>query len=140
MTLVYPLLATMLCAFIDFIRIKLSFGKIQNVDKFWTISIAIFLFTVCLDLSFTYSDEITPLMVLVYLIYYLFLRLTFYSPLLNVLRGLDVFYRSTSTNSKIDQLLIKYNISPLAVLIVGFIMTFIFGFIWQTYLYKSILF
>jgi steroid 5-alpha reductase family enzyme len=135
-TLLFPVLATILCAIIDFLRIKFSYGKVENIDKFWTISIGVILFTVCLDLSFVYTDELSPLMVLVYLLYYLSVRLTFYSPLLNVLRGLDIFYRSTTTNSRIDQLLNKYNITPLAVMVIGFVLTFIFAFIWQTYIYQ----
>jgi len=136
MTLLYPLYATIICAFVDYLRIKLSFGKVENVDKFWTISIGIISFTICLDLSFLYTDELTPLMVLVYLLYYVSLRLTFYSPILNILRGLDIFYRSSTTNSRIDQLLNKYKITPLAVLLIGFFLSFVFGYIWQTYIYQ----
>jgi steroid 5-alpha reductase family enzyme len=135
MTLLYPFYAALICAFIDYVRIKLTFGKVQNIDKFWTISIGVIFFAICLDLSFLYTDELTPIMVLVYLLYFLSVRLAIYSPILNVLRGLDVFYRSTTTNSRIDQLLNKYRITPLSVLILSLIGSLIFGYIWFIYIY-----
>jgi hypothetical protein len=130
MTFIYPILAVILSAFIEFIRIKITFGKVQNVSKFVTVIIAVVLFVLCLDLSFGYYDDITPLMVLVYLLYYSFLRLLIYSPLLNVLRGLPILYRSTTTNSVIDKLLNKYQISPLMVINFALLGTLLSGYAW----------
>jgi hypothetical protein len=130
MTFLYPFFANILASFIDYLRIKLSFGKVQNVDKFWTISIAIVFFALCLDLSFSYYDEISPLKVLVYLIYFSFVRLLIYSPILNLLRGLPILYRSKTTNSKVDQFLNNYNISPLLVVNFAILGTILFGYIW----------
>lgn len=130
MTLVYPILATILAAFIDYVRIRLSYGKAENIGKFLTINIGALLFALCLGLSVGYYDLLSPLDVAVYLAYYILVRLCIYSPLLNIIRGLYIFNQSETTNSKVDQFLLRNNIPPVLVMLVSLIAALIMGFLW----------
>lgn len=130
MTLVYPIFATILAAFIDYLRIRFSYGQTQNIGKFLTVNIAALLFALCLGLSVGYYDLLSPLDVVVYLVYYVLIRLCIYSPLLNVMRGLYIFRVSRTTNSKVDQFFIRHNIPPVVVMLVALIGALIFGLVW----------
>lgn len=130
MTLVYPILATILAAFIDYVRIRLSYGKAENIGKFLSINIGALLFALCLGLSVGYYDLLSPLDVAVYLAYYILVRLCIYSPLLNIMRGLYIFKQSETTNSKVDQFLLRNNIPPVLVMLVSLIAALIMGLLW----------
>lgn len=130
MTLVYPILATILAAFIDYVRIRLSHGKAENIGKFLTINIGALLFALCLGLSVGYYDLLSLLDVAVYLAYYILVRLCIYSPLLNIMRGLYIFKQSETTNSKVDQFLLRNNIPPVLVMLVSLIAALIMGLLW----------
>ena len=128
MTLILPILATIICAFVNFLRIKATYGKVTNINKVITVSLGICFYLFCLDLSFSNSYDITPLKSVVYAAYYVCIRLAFYNPFLNLMRGLDIFYRSETTNSVIDRLLDKYGITPLFVLILSTFLSFFFAY------------
>jgi hypothetical protein len=108
MTLIYPIFAAVICAVIEFIRIMKSWG-VPNVNKLWTITIGVIFFIICLALSVGYYDNILLYHVLIYAMYFSACRGLVYDILLNTLRGLPVDYKSKSTNSKLDQMLIKFD-------------------------------
>jgi hypothetical protein len=107
LTLILPILSAILSAFIEWLRIDSKKGLVANVSKFVSINIAIILFVICLALSVDYYDEISPIDVAVYLIYYASCRGVFYDVILNILRGLDIDYVSSTTNSIIDRLFVR---------------------------------
>ena len=104
MMLIYCIFAAIISALIEGLRINLSNGKVANINKIWTYTIGFCMFGICLALSVGYYDEIWPLDVMRYAIYFASVRGVVYDPLLNVLRGLSVDYTSKSTNSIIDRL------------------------------------
>ena len=108
MTLIYPIFAAVICAVIEFIRIMKSWG-VPNVNKLWTVTIGLIFFAICLALSVGYYDNILLYHVVIYAMYFAACRGLIYDILLNTLRGLPVGYKSKSTNSKIDQMLIKFD-------------------------------
>src|SRR5688572_16619320 len=91
------IIAVILSAFIEGIRIEGVKGKVFNVKKWVSVLIGAGLFGVVL-LIFGLNKWyfILPEM--------LFLRATLYDPVLNRLRGLKWDYISTSTNSWLDRL------------------------------------
>jgi len=108
MTLIYPILFAAICAVIEFIRIMKSWG-VPNVNKLWTVTIGAVFFGLSLALSIGYYDNILLYHVVIYAMYFAACRGIIYDILLNTLRGLPIGYKSKSTNSKIDQMLIKFD-------------------------------
>lgn len=109
MTLIYPILFAAVCAVIEAARIRSTYGKVANINKLWTITIAILFFGVSLLLSVDYYDNILPYHIVIYGIYFACCRGVVYDILLNILRGLRADYKSESTNSKIDQMLDSFD-------------------------------
>jgi len=105
MTLTYPILSGIIAAFIEWVRIKLSFGRVSNVNKLWTYTIGVIFFAASLSLSVNYYDDISPLYVLCYALHFASVRGVIYDPLLNLLRGLPIDYKSKTTNSVIDAMI-----------------------------------
>ena len=105
MTLTYPILSAIIAAFIEWVRIKLSFGRVSNVNKLWTYTIGVIFFAASLSLSVNYYDDISPLYVLCYALHFASVRGVIYDPLLNLLRGLPIDYKSKTTNSVIDAMI-----------------------------------
>jgi hypothetical protein len=103
MTLIYPICAVIISALIEGLRINLSKGRVYNINKFWTYTIGFCMFGACLAFSLDYYDEVWPQDVMCYMIYFASARGVIYDPLLNVLRGLSVDYKSKTTNSIIDR-------------------------------------
>lgn len=136
MTLIYPIIAAVLSALLEGVRIKMSHGKVANINKMVTYSVGAILFAVCIDLSTDYYDNILPHHVLCYLIYFAAVRGVVYDPLLNRLRGLPIDYKSASTNSIIDRL-IGNRVNFLLLRLFYFAISIIFGFIWL-YLLRNI--
>ena len=136
LTILAPISSAILCAVIEFTRIELSFGKVANVNKLWSVTIGVIFLIVCLSLSIGYYDDVLPHHVLVYAIYFAACRGMFYDVMLNTLRGLELDYKSSTTNSKIDQFLNKYSfwMTKIIYLIIGLIS----GYIWQQLLLHSI--
>ena len=130
LSLIYPILSTILCALIEWVRIKLSFGRVQNVSKFWSVTIALLFFGVCLALSVNYYDNILPWHVFYYGMYFAGCRGLFYDPLLNSFRGLSLTYFSTLTNSRVDRL--AANLGGFwALRLISLFTSLIFGYLWQ---------
>lgn len=99
----YTILAVILSAFIESIRIRSSYGKVQNVNKVVTFTIGAALFGVCLALIYTdYYNTPEVIEVALYAIFYASVRGLLYDPLLNVWTGKQLTYVSTNTNSVID--------------------------------------
>lgn len=107
LTFVLPLIAASLSSIVEYLRIKYSHGKVKNVSKFVTVNIGVVLFIVCLALSVDYYDEIYPVDVLAYLVYYASCRGILYDITLNTLRGLNIDYVSKTTNSLIDRMFVR---------------------------------
>lgn len=136
MTLIYCIFAAIISALIEALRIKLSKSEVVNISKLWTYTIGFCMFGICLALSIDYYDEIYPLEVACYAIYFASVRGVIYDPLLNVLRGLSVDYTSKSTNSIIDRTIgSKINFWMLRGIYL--LISFIFGFIWLFLLQKA---
>jgi len=130
LSLIYPILSTILAAFIEWLRIDTKWGKVANVSKFVSVNIAVILFIFCLALSVNYYSEINPGAVLCYALYYIGCRGLFYDPLLNVFRGLSFDYFSDHTNSRIDNLM--QNLGGFwASRAISVLITTIFGYLWQ---------
>jgi hypothetical protein len=136
MTLIYCIFAAVISALIEALRIKLSKGNVFNINKFWTYTIGFGMFGVCLALSVGYYDEIMPLDVMCYAIYFASVRGVIYDPLLNVLRGLSVDYTSKSTNSIIDRV-IGNRVNFWVLRIIYLAIALISGFIWLILLRKA---
>ena len=130
LTLILPVCAAIVCALIESIRIYFSYGKTSNINKFWTINIAVVLFIVCLALSVDYYDDIMPGDVLCYLLYYIGWRGMMYDVTLNTLRGLKLDYVSKTTNSIIDRLFVTKD-SFWVIKFVYLLIVVIFGYLWQ---------
>jgi len=103
MFIVYTILAVIISAIIDWIRITLSIGKVSNINKVVTFTIGATLFGICLALIYT-DYYYTPgfFEILTYSIFYTSSRATLYDVILNLLRDKEIDYISTSTNSLID--------------------------------------
>jgi hypothetical protein len=130
MTFLLPVLSAAVCAGIDALRIKLSYGKVANINKIWTYTFGILFYGLCLALSVNYYDHVTIFAAAFYGIYFIGCRGVFYDPLLNGLRGLPIDYISSNTNSILDQIFYaKVNFYDLRILY--FIITLIGGFGWQ---------
>lgn len=136
MTLIYPIASAVICAIIEAARIFVSYGHRYNVNKVWTYTIGISFFGLSLAFSVGYYDEIWPLDVMCYMIYYASVRGVIYDPLLNVLRGLPVDYKSKTTNSKIDRV-IGNRVQFWVLRIIYLAIAIISGFIWITLLRKA---
>lgn len=99
----YTIAAIVTSALIESIRIRLSYGKVQNVNKVITFTLGAFLFGVCLALIYTdyyYTPGIIEIGL--YTLFYASVRGVLYDPLLNVWTGKKLDYVSTNTNSVID--------------------------------------
>jgi hypothetical protein len=129
-TFIAPLLSAFVCATIESIRINSSYGKVLNINKLWTVVIAVVLFVVCIDLSVNFYDDLLPHHVLVYAVYYMACRGIIYDVWLNILRGLDIDYTSKTTNSKVDRFLNEY-LSFWEIRLFYGIIALSFGFLWQ---------
>lgn len=130
LTLILPVCAAIICALIEYVRIFYSYGRLSNINKFWTINIAVVLFVVCLALSVDYYDDIMPGDVLCYLLYYIGWRGMMYDVTLNTLRGLKLDYVSNTTNSIIDRLFVTKD-TFWSIKFVYLLIVVIFGYLWQ---------
>jgi hypothetical protein len=93
----------MLSILIESIRIRISYGKVQNVNKVVSFTIGAVLFGVCLALIYTnYYYTPNPIEVGLYALFYSSVRGVLYDPLLNLWTGKELNYVSTNTNSVID--------------------------------------
>jgi hypothetical protein len=136
MTLIYPILAAIISALIEGLRINLSKGKVVNINKLWTYTIGFCMFGVCIALSVDYYDEIWPQDVFCYVVYFALVRGVIYDPLLNVLRGLSVDYKSKTTNSIIDRA-VGNRVNFWILRIIYFAFALISGIIWIYLLKKA---
>ena len=130
LTLILPVCAAIICAFIEWLRIDSKHGKVANVGKFVSVNIAVILFVVCIALSVDYYDDIMPGDVLCYMLYYIGWRGMMYDITLNLLRGLDIDYVSKTTNSKIDRLFVTKD-TFWSIKFVYLLIVVIFGYLWQ---------
>jgi len=129
MTLIYPIFASLITVVIEAIRIYLSKGFTANINKLWTYTIGVLFFGVCLALSVGYYDEIWPLDVMCYMVYFASVRG-------NVLRGLKIDYTSKTTNSIIDRV-IGNRVQFWVLRIIYLAIALISGFIWITLLRRA---
>jgi hypothetical protein len=135
-TFLAPIAAALVAASIEAVRINAIKGIADNVNKLWTITIGVILFVVCLSLSVGYYDDVLPHHVLVYVIYFAACRGVIYDITLNLLRGLEIDYKSATTNSRIDQFTNKYRFWMTRAIYA--IISAITGTIWQQLLLHSI--
>jgi hypothetical protein len=132
LTFILPAISAILCAAIEYIRIKLTYGKVVNVSKFWSVTIAFVFFGICLALSVDYYDDVMPIQILIYGIYFAGCRGFMYDIVLNLLRGLSISYKSWSTNSLIDNIL-NPTMSFWAIRVVYLAVSLFFGWIYSFY-------
>lgn len=100
---IYTISAVILSILIESIRIRVSYGKVQNVNKVITFIIGVTLFSVCLALIYTdYYYTPNPIEVGLYALFYASVRGVLYDPLLNLWTDKELDYVSTNTNSVID--------------------------------------
>jgi hypothetical protein len=100
---IYTIAAIVLSVLIESIRIRVSYGKIENINKVVSFTIGAALFGVCLALIYTdYYYTPNPLEVGLYGIFYASIRGVLYDPLLNLWTDKELDYVSTETNSVID--------------------------------------
>lgn len=100
---IYTILAIILSVIIESVRIRSSYGKVQNVNKVVTFTIGAALFGVCMALIYTdYYYTPSVIEVALYALFYASVRGVLYDPILNVLTGKPLAYVSTNTNSVID--------------------------------------
>jgi len=129
LSLGYPIISALLCAVIEYLRIKSTHGKVENVSKFWSVTIAFVFFGLCLALSVNYYDDIMPHHVLYYALYFVGCRGLFYDVLLNAFRGLPFDYFSDHTNSLTDNL--SRNLGGFwALRGISLFLYIIFGYLW----------
>jgi hypothetical protein len=129
LSLGYPIIAALLCALIEYLRIESVKGKVENVSKFWSVTIAFVFFGICLALSVDYYDYILPHHVLYYALYFIGCRGLFYDVLLNAFRGLPFDYFSDHTNSLTDNL--SRNLGGFwALRGISLFLYIIFGYLW----------
>lgn len=105
MFILYTILANILSSLIESIRIKLTYGKVENLNKVVSFLIGATLFGFCLALI--YNDYYyTPnfIEIVLYSLFYVSVRGVFYDPLLNLFRGKKIDYTSSTTNSIIDKI------------------------------------
>ena len=103
MFVIYTIAAIVLSVLIESIRIRVSYGKIENINKVVSFTIGAALFGVCLALIYTdYYYTPNPLEVGLYGIFYASIRGVLYDPLLNLWTDKELDYVSTKTNSVID--------------------------------------
>ena len=136
LTFLAPIAAALVSASIEAVRIYGIKGIAPNVNKLWTITIGVILFFVCLALSVGYYDNVLPHHVLVYAIYFAACRGVLYDITLNLLRGLEIDYKSATTNSRIDQFTNKYSFWMTKAIYA--IIAVITGTLWQQLLLHSI--
>lgn len=90
------ILATILAAFIDFLRIKAKKGEVANIQHVWSWLIGgVFLLICVLLLKIEHW--------IVYTFVCIGIRAVFYDPVLNLLRQLPIDYTSKTTTSRIDK-------------------------------------
>jgi hypothetical protein len=129
LTFILPVISAVICAGIEYFRIKAAHGKIDNVNKFWSVNIAFVFFGLCLALSVDYYDYILPHHVLFYALYFIGCRGLFYDVCLNLFRGLPFDYFSKTTNSLTDNLF--RNLGGFWALRAVSLFTYlIFGYLW----------
>lgn len=92
--ILYYLLATILLASVDAIRIRITWGRIVNIKHWisWSLAIAVGIII--------YFFQSWPWYL--YAPMCLFVRLLFYAPILNLFRGKDYNYESSKTSSSVD--------------------------------------
>jgi len=130
LTFILPVISAFICAVIEYLRIKSTHGKVANVSKFWSVTIAFVFFGLCLALSVDYYDYILPHHVLFYGLYFVGCRGLIYDVALNIFRGLPFNYTSHTTNSIFDRIFVRrYTFFVLK--IVFLIIMIIFGVLWQ---------
>jgi hypothetical protein len=130
LTFIFPIISAVLCAGIEYLRIKLAHGKVYNINKLWTINIGVVFFVISLASSVSYYDDIMPDDVLFYILYYVGCRGLIYDVVLNLLRGLKYNYISHTTNSLIDRIFTnKY--SFIVIKFAYLLIMIIFGVLWQ---------
>lgn len=98
---------------IEAIRIRLSWGKVSNVNKLVTWTIAILFYGVYLAIIYRdrYYTLDNPLEVVIDSLYYVLWRGALYDPLLNLLTGRKIDYVSETTNSIQDRIEKKLGIT-----------------------------
>lgn len=103
MFIVYTIAAIIVSVLIETIRIRVSYGKVQNISKVVSFTIGAALFGVCLALIYT-NYYYTPGLIEVglYGLFYACVRGILYDPLLNLGTNKKLNYVSINTNSVID--------------------------------------
>jgi len=130
LTFILPVISAIICAAIEYLRIKATQGKVANVSKFWSVTIAFVFFGFCLALSIDYYDHILPHHVLFYGLYFAGCRGLFYDVCLNAFRGLRLDYFSNHTNSRTD--ILFRNLGGFwALRLLSVLFVVIFGYLWQ---------
>lgn len=112
--IVYLILATIVCALFDALRIKAVKGEVVNINKKYTVLFGMFIclcgvLTFCISHYTSFLDFIMK--TLVFSLLFVSVRGVLYDAILNKLRGLDVDYESKTTNSKVDQTEINISLS-----------------------------
>lgn len=97
----YYLIATIILAYVDKVRIKATWGKQKNISKKWSIAfgviagIIVFLWLNQWSLHFSWNY--------LFLLECIAIRAMFYDPVLNLFRREKIDFVSSSTNSGADK-------------------------------------
>jgi hypothetical protein len=130
LTFILPVISAIVCSGIEYLRIKSVHGKVDNVNKLWSVTIGVVFFAVSLACSVSYYDDILPGHVFTYALYYAGCRGLIYDTFLNAFRGLPFDYFSDHTNSLVDKL--SRNLGGFwALRLISLLVTIVFGYLWH---------
>jgi len=97
----FTFLAAVLYTFIEWLRIKFSWGKVPNIDHGLSFLIAFACFTAMI---FIFNQPILTWQTFWYGLYFASVRGMIYDPLLNFFCGRYLDYEGTTSNNKTDRL------------------------------------
>jgi hypothetical protein len=104
MFVLYTVIAVIVSVLIEAARIKITYGKVANINKVVTFTVGALLFGINLALIYKDSYYNTPGVFEIAILgtFYAAVRGVLYDPIFNILRGKSINYRSTTTNSIVD--------------------------------------
>jgi hypothetical protein len=100
----YSVISAVICAFIDYMRIRTTEGTVLNISKSWTVFYGGLLCFVGYCIFNNNPQTFLEFIIgfITYCISFASIRGVIYDPSLNLMRGKKIDYESNTTNSKID--------------------------------------
>jgi hypothetical protein len=127
-------LAIVLACTIEWVRWKILFGKVKNLDKKYSVLIGfgLFVFVAVKFIGFDASFFLKSLAKwFVYGIECIGIRIVLYDPVLNIFMGRYIDHISHTTNSLTDQKQADFNINFWQERVIGLVITLVFSFLYQ---------